>query len=212
LTDRCLLLFTRSPREEERAKRIPRAHLLFAWARRRIARIARSAGVPLLVTGSQRGDTFGERLIHAVEEARSRGYRQVVIVPTDVPQLAARDVTRAFALLEHHDLVVGPSYDGGVYLIAIGGDATAAFASVRWLTPHVLEDLAGAVRLRPLADVDRHEDLVTIRRSARGELARILDGLLLTNRFVFLFTPPVAAHVAPALRPRAPPRSAALSV
>lgn len=200
-------MFSRAPREEERAKRIPRSRLLFAWARGRIARIARSAGVPLVAPRTQRGATFGERLLHAIDDARSSGYRRIVIVPTDVPQLAARDVARAFALLEQHELVVGPSFDGGVYLIAISGDPRTSLGDVRWLTPHVLEDLGGAARLRPLADVDRREDLVTIRRLARGELARILDTLLTTGRIALPATPRGTSRDLPALPPRAPPFS-----
>src|SRR5205814_464154 len=81
-------------------------------------------------------------------------YDEIIVVPTDVPQLAARDVRRAFALLRSHELVLGPCDDGGVYLIA--ARSAERLKDVRWLTPHVLDDLrrGDAALLDPLVDVD----------------------------------------------------------
>lgn len=156
---RCILLFTRGAAREARAKRIGSAQV-FELARRRIERIARVAGAELRVA-SQRGATFGERLTNAFAEAAAR-YDEVVVVPTDVPQLAASDVLRAFALLRSHEMVLGPCPDGGVYLI--GARSGERLRDVRWLTPHVLEDLSrGHVALlEPLVDVDCAEDLPRI--------------------------------------------------
>jgi glycosyltransferase A (GT-A) superfamily protein (DUF2064 family) len=150
------LLFARGASEEARAKRIGSA-AVFALARRRIERISRVVGATLVVA-EQRGATFGERLTNAFGDAAAR-YDEVVVVPTDVPQLTARDVLRAFALLRSHEIVLGPCPDGGVYLI--GGRADARLADVRWLTPHVLEDLnrGNAALLDPLIDVDCADDL-----------------------------------------------------
>lgn len=153
---RCLLLFARGASQEARAKRMASA-AVFALARRRIERIARLVGADLVVA-SQDGATFGERLSRAFSAAAAR-YDEVVVVPTDVPQLTAHDVLRAFALLQSHERVLGPCPDGGVYLI--GGRAGAAFDGVRWLTPHVLEDLSrgDVALLEPLIDVDGADDL-----------------------------------------------------
>jgi glycosyltransferase A (GT-A) superfamily protein (DUF2064 family) len=151
-----VLLFARRASEEARAKRIGSA-AVFALARRRIERIARVVGARLVVA-SQTGATFGERLSRAFASAAAQ-YDEVVVVPTDVPQLTARDVRRAFALLRSHDMVLGPCPDGGVYLL--GGRAGARLADVRWLTPHVLEDLSrgDVALLSPLIDIDGADDL-----------------------------------------------------
>src|SRR6266545_133538 len=100
---RCMLLFSRGASAEARAKRIGSPQL-FDLARRRIARIARVTGAHLVVARVQRGTTFGERLENAWRDA-ARLYDEIVVVPVDVPQLAARDVARAFALLARHALV-----------------------------------------------------------------------------------------------------------
>jgi 2-phospho-L-lactate guanylyltransferase (CobY/MobA/RfbA family) len=166
---RCVLLFARTPGEEARAKRIGRARALFALARRRVRDAAALAGADLLLVGTgphalpQRGRTFGERLANAFSDARALGYREIVAVPTDVPGLGLRQIAEAFARLRGQETVLGPSPDGGVYLIGCRGDADALLLGVRWRTGFVLEDLqsnAGAAALlEPLADVDRLADL-----------------------------------------------------
>jgi len=169
---RCLLLFAREARDEARAKRIASPQL-FDLARRRIERIARVAGVELVVARAQHGATFGERLERAYRDA-AKSFDEIAVVPIDVPQLSARDVVRAFALLASHELVLGPSDDGGVYLIAGRASAAERFANVRWLTTHVLEDLGCAALLDRLVDVDGVDD---VRRVA----AFVPRGLLATG-------------------------------
>jgi 2-phospho-L-lactate guanylyltransferase (CobY/MobA/RfbA family) len=170
---RCVLLFARTPGEEARAKRIGRARSLFALARRRVRDAAALAGADLVLVGTgphalpQRGRTFGERLGNAFADARALGYREIVAVPTDVPSLGLRQIAEAFARLRGQETVLGPSPDGGVYLIGRRGDADALLLGVRWRTGFVLGDLqsnaqsnAGAAALlEPLADVDRLSDL-----------------------------------------------------
>ena len=166
---RCVLLFARRASEEARAKRMASA-AVFALARRRIERIARVVGARLVVA-SQTGATFGERLSRAFASAAAQ-YDEVVVVPTDVPQLTAGDVRRAFALLRSHDMVLGPCPDGGVYLI--GGRAGAQLADVRWLTPHVLEDLSrgDVALLSPLHDLDTADDLPRLAGTIPSSLLR----------------------------------------
>jgi 2-phospho-L-lactate guanylyltransferase (CobY/MobA/RfbA family) len=166
---RCVLLFARTPGEEARAKRIGRARALFALARRRVRDASALAGADLLLVGTgphalpQRGRTFGERLANAFADARALGYREIVAVPTDVPGLGSRQIAEAFSRLRGQETVLGPSLDGGVYLIGRRGDADAVLQGVRWRTGFVLDDLqsnAGTVALlEPLADVDRLSDL-----------------------------------------------------
>lgn len=175
---RCVLLFARAPREEERAKGIPRSRRLFAYARAQAQRAVRGLhGVDLLIADSQtqQGSTFGERLTSAFVAASDRGYEQIVVVPTDVPQLTAADIRRAFTLLATHSLVLGPCRDGGVYLIGGGAGTAELFPFIRWQTSSVLDDFRAAdpsaALLRALIDVDREADL----RSP--ELRRIVSSL-----------------------------------
>jgi hypothetical protein len=180
MSRRCVLLFSRAPRAEARAKRVA-AERLFDLARRRVAAAAASLdGVDLLMVTpvipgtcgarrlAQRGQGFGERLSNAFADARDLGYREIVVVPGDVPGLSASHLAAAFAALEAQPTVLGPSPDGGVYLIGARGPVDRLFAGVRWCTGSVLADLRAHARaaalLPPLADLDRAADLARLER------------------------------------------------
>ena len=182
MSRRCVLLFSRAPRAEARAKRVARAERLFDLAGRRVAAATASLDrVDLLVVGTaipgalpgarrfvQRGEGFGERLSNAFADARDLGYREIVVVPGDVPGLSASHLAAAFTALEAQPTVLGPSPDGGVYLIGARRPVDRLFEGVRWCTGSVLADLrarAGAAALLPpLADLDRASDLRRLER------------------------------------------------
>ena len=117
----------------------------------------------------QPGGDLGERLRKAFEI----GFREadcVAVVGTDIPDLDARVVVRAFDLVSgpgSPDVVFGPALDGGYYLLALDRPAPGLFEGIAWSTGSVLaesiqraKDLGLTVRLLdPLADIDRAEDL-----------------------------------------------------
>ncbi|MFN7971095.1 MAG: DUF2064 domain-containing protein [Acidobacteriota bacterium] len=181
---RAVILFSRSPREEEAAKHLPQvgfgARGLFSETRRRLAgEIAR--GLPetrLLLAGGgelpegalrlvQHGDTFAERVDNALRDAAELGFQEIVLIAGDVPGLRAFHLHAAFAALSDRRIALGPSPDGGVYLIGLRAEAQDLVEGVRWRTPHVLSDLrrraalrgCPAVVLAPLRDIDSRLDL-----------------------------------------------------
>jgi hypothetical protein len=117
----------------------------------------------------QPGSGFGSRLEQAVLDAFERGNGPLLIVGADVPGLASRHLDQAVALLgdDPDRVVLGPSPDGGFYLLAssrpIPGLATAA----RWCRRDTLRSLLASLRalgrpvilLDPLEDLDRPADL-----------------------------------------------------
>jgi uncharacterized protein len=183
-TSRCVLLFARTAGGEARAKRLARARGVFALARRRVvAAAAALPGVTLLVVGPggslpQRGRDFAERLGNAFADARALGYREIVAVPTDVPRLGVRQLAEAFRRLASAEVVLGPSPDGGAYLIGCRIDPTRLFLAVRWRTARAFADLAGNAGapavLDPLEDVDRRADLLNLDARGDRELAALL--------------------------------------
>jgi 2-phospho-L-lactate guanylyltransferase (CobY/MobA/RfbA family) len=183
-TSRCILLFARSADGEARAKGLTRGRGVFALARRRVvAAAAALPGVDLLVVGpggglAQRGSGFAERLANAFADARARGYEEIVAVPTDVPRLGTRQLAAAFRRLAGADVVLGPSPDGGAYLIGCRTDPAGLFAGVRWRTCRAFADLAANAGspavLDPLEDVDRRADLLTLDARGDRELAALL--------------------------------------
>jgi hypothetical protein len=67
-----------------------------------------------------------------------RGYRRVVIVGTDVPTLPLDRYQQAFELLNRYDVVLGPAFDGGYYLIGLKKPAPELFHGIPWSTDRVL--------------------------------------------------------------------------
>lgn len=67
------------------------------------------------------------------------GADQVLIVGTDSPTLQPRHLSDAFGRLdEGADVVLGPSFDGGYYLIGLSGAHEAVFRDIEWSTGSVL--------------------------------------------------------------------------
>lgn len=93
----------------------------------------------------------------------------VLIVGADIPGLDAAHVAEGFRLLGRHEAVLGPSEDGGYWMVGLRRGARAIpaglFRGVRWSTPHALADTLNSlapldVAFAPtLADVDEVADL-----------------------------------------------------
>ncbi len=129
---------------------------------------AQSAAAGALVT-RQSGRTFGDRFRNALAGALCRSEGPLVAVGSDVPGLSERHVREALARLgEARDrVVVGPSPDGGFYLLATHRELDRELAHVRWCTRRTLASLIAALEasglevclLEPLRDLDRSQDL-----------------------------------------------------
>ncbi len=112
------------------------------------------------------------RMGTAFVQAFESGIREAVIIGTDIPGISAKILTRAFASLKRHDLVLGPATDGGYYLIGMhAGSYRKAlpdiFSGIDWGSATVLQNSLKIARslglkialLERLQDVDRPEDL-----------------------------------------------------
>jgi uncharacterized protein len=120
----------------------------------------------------QRGEDLGERLEHAVEHACALGYGPVVVVGADSPTLPPSFVERAVRTLAEGDadVVLGPTDDGGYYLVAVRRAQLGLFRNVAWSTPLAYRqtaDNAARLALRALElprwyDVDTPDDLLRL--------------------------------------------------
>ena len=92
-------------------------------------------GVHLL---DQVGEDLGQRMHRTFVDVFAKGYKQVIIVGTDVPTLPLSVYQEAFAMLSRSDVVLGPALDGGYYLIGLTKPAEQLFTGVPWSTDQVL--------------------------------------------------------------------------
>lgn len=114
----------------------------------------------------QIGETLGERMQAAFERTFADGSERTVIIGTDIPDLTVDAVVRAFDLLSAQDVVLGPSIDGGYYLLGMNRPTKDLFEGIAWSTRSVYQEtldriaafnLSHAV-LGELPDIDTEED------------------------------------------------------
>ncbi|MBV9010267.1 MAG: TIGR04282 family arsenosugar biosynthesis glycosyltransferase [Verrucomicrobia bacterium] len=110
----------------------------------------------------QRGDAFGERLHNAVSDLLGAGFRACCLIDSDSPTVPASVFAAAVEKLGHDRIVIGPSHDGGYYLIGMQRLCPRLFREIDWSTPCVLEQTLERAResklkvemLPPFSDVD----------------------------------------------------------
>ncbi len=113
----------------------------------------------------QEGTDLGERMEKALRETFAAGYTRVVLIGSDLYDLATEDLVEAFRQLDRHEVVLGPAGDGGYYLLGLRQLLPDLFQNKHWGTQTVLKDtladLRGTdTRLLPVRnDVDRYEDI-----------------------------------------------------
>lgn len=122
---------------------------------------------------------LGERLVRVCREVFAQGVEKVLIVGTDSPTLDPEAYILALNMLALNDVVLGPTFDGGYYLVALNrdsrvegvGPSDVLFQDIAWSTPDVLAQtwqnamMAGleAELLGYWYDVDTVADLARLR-------------------------------------------------
>lgn len=119
------------------------------------------------VKKAQSGEDLGARMLYAFESGFNEGYKNIVIIGSDCPDVNPGVLEKAFSELREHDLVIGPSADGGYYLLGMKNLYKTLFGEIDWSTERVLEQtlekansLSLSVTCLPeLNDIDTVEDL-----------------------------------------------------
>jgi rSAM/selenodomain-associated transferase 1 len=125
----------------------------------------------------QQGNDLGERMAAAFRSVFSEGFKQALLVGTDLPDLPERVIHDGFDALYTHNSVVGPTFDGGYYLIGFNADSyrQEIFEDVTWGTGEVFEQTLSRLRshghryhlLMRWHDIDEYEDLTAfVQRNA----------------------------------------------
>jgi rSAM/selenodomain-associated transferase 1 len=147
-----------------------------AHARDEMAAMAGRVGGVAPMLRLQRDGDLGARMRHAIGTCLGDGSDRVVLIGSDLPGLPAdRLMSAVAALAEPADVVLGPSEDGGYYLVGVSRTRSEAalealFEGVPWGTPEVLATTLARVRaaglcvalVAPWFDVDSPEDLARV--------------------------------------------------
>lgn len=134
----------------------------------------------------QRGDSWAERQANLFRDCAAEGEMRVVLAATDSPQLPHPRLEEAFAALDANDVVLGPTHDGGYYLIGMRGFHDV-LEGVEMSTTSALDEVrerAGSqgisvALLEPEFDVDAADDLIRLSEevSRRDDLAHTAAAL-----------------------------------
>ncbi len=116
----------------------------------------------------QSGEDLGDRMSNAFHEILQQ-HQHVCIIGSDCPTVSVDILNQSFQMLQNHDFVVGPSTDGGYYLLGVStGFHEFLFKHMAWSTENVLSETLSRIAenhktvtlLPALTDVDEEKDWV----------------------------------------------------
>ena len=131
----------------------------------------------------QVGEGLGEKMNHALNAVLALNYDAVVLTGADLPAMTEDHLQSGFAALEHADVTLGPTSDGGYYLVGVKAPAPYLFENQTYGCGSVFDRTATAARdaghtlaiALPCDDVDTPEDLRALRLSPESHTHRYLS-------------------------------------
>ena len=108
---------------------------------------------------------LGQRMEKAFTTAFEQGYKKVLIVGSDLYKLKAAHIEKALQQLDEKEVVIGPSKDGGYYLLGFKKNIPVLFFNKSWGTSNLLKETLNDLKtksialMEPLNDIDDFEDL-----------------------------------------------------
>jgi uncharacterized protein len=123
----------------------------------------------LISTFLQEGRDLGDRMKNTFSKKFAEGYEQVAIIGADSPSLPVDYIRQA--LVSREDVVLGPSVDGGYYLIAMRRELIDLFENITWGSATVLKDTCSILKSNSVSlellpvwyDVDQSGDLIFLK-------------------------------------------------
>ena len=174
LQNTAILIFANSAEEEIRHKSLAHARDLFTDLTYNTLKKVRQTGIPYFHFSEheQRGIGFGERFTNAIQDIFDKGFENIITLGNDTPQLKTSQLIQALNLLESGKIVVGPSADGGFYLMGINQSSfnSEQFIRLPWRTADVRSALVSLMveygrdihSLQVLEDIDSLNDIKRI--------------------------------------------------
>lgn len=118
----------------------------------------------------QSGADLGERMNQAIQQVLNSGYTSVLLIGSDIPEIDESCLRQAFDLLREKDVVLGPTKDGGYYLVGMKQKHPFLFQNQTYGHHTVLESALESLKahstscglVKALSDIDTAEDLVAL--------------------------------------------------
>lgn len=165
-----ILVFANSAEKDATLKPL-QSPVLFKTLNRDVINSVEKIGLPYFhyTEAEQTGNTFGERFTNAIHSVFSKGFDAVIAIGNDTPHLKAKHLIKTAEKLKAHHCVLGPSKDGGFYLMGLNKSHfnAEAFLKLPWQTKHLNRSVAKVLQynntstyfLEQLVDIDSKEDI-----------------------------------------------------
>ncbi|MBT0607432.1 TIGR04282 family arsenosugar biosynthesis glycosyltransferase [Aequorivita echinoideorum] len=192
-----ILIFANSAQAEASYKPFSKNSKLFSELNKDTLEKVKKSGLPYFHFSEkeQIGDTFGERYINAIKAVYNSGFENVITIGNDTPLLQTSHIAEAAENLRKNPLVLGPSRDGGYYLMGlnIAYFEPESFLKLPWQTGNLrsalcqllLKKNAQIIFLETLVDIDSIADVELLKnsfRKIRQRIFKILVQLLTFNK------------------------------
>ena len=133
-----------------------------------------------LVLYEQVGRDLGEKVMDSFDFAKQNGAEKTVIIGSDSPTLPYSFVEGAFKRLDSNDIVLGPTYSGGYYLIGVKEPFSELFKNVVWGTDKILDQTIHNAKsygktmtfLNRWYCINKGEDLMHIKRASNNSYGK----------------------------------------
>lgn len=195
-----ILVFTNSAKEDLANKHIPQGEQLFDVLTQTTLKKAKNSGLPVFHFSDkdQVGVTFGERYTNAIATVFDKGFSNLITIGNDTPHLKTQHLKHTANQLALGKTVIGPSIDGGFYLLGIqksNFDVTE-FQKLPWqrfslyhqISLWLQEESSELIKLPVLQDLDNERDLKSIlsfSTDLSSTILLLIIGLLKRNKILF---------------------------
>lgn len=191
-----ILVFALSQEEEIKRKPFLKNSSLQSDLTSRTITLVKKTGLDYFVYNEQQqlGTGFGERYSNAINDIYEKGYDAVITIGNDTPNLNKTRLLKAVETVQKGQSVIGPSYDGGFYLLGIHKEAfhQKEFSQFQWNTSKVRKELYSYLKsyntsfsqLDFLYDLDHFSDIINIYKTLPfllKKLRRVLQIILRTE-------------------------------
>ncbi len=120
----------------------------------------------LYLKKNQEGNDLGQRMLHAFDTLFQQGYQKIIIIGTDCFELSSSILSDAFTVLDGKEVVIGPSVDGGYYLLGMRQFFPFLFEEKAWSTDSVYSSTVQQLAMQNISydllpvlnDIDTEDD------------------------------------------------------
>jgi len=195
-----ILVFANSAKQDLANKHILRGEELFDVLTRSTLKKAKDTGLPVFHFSDedQVGTSFGERFTNAIASVFKNGFSNIITIGNDTPHLKTHHLKHTAQQLALGKTVIGPSIDGGFYLLGLqkSNFEASEFKNLPWqrlglyhqISLWLHEESSELIKLPVLQDLDNERDLQSILSFSTGLSSTIfllIINLLKSNRSLY---------------------------